>query len=101
MSMFTKGRWYPCLDGSVQIDDEYGRTIHKICIYDELDDDFDDEEETEVYVNTQLIAAAPEMYRLLKEVLKAPDFGYGLGFLFCQQIDELLDSIDGKEAEHD
>lgn len=55
----------------------------------------------ETEANARLIAHAPEMYKLLKEVLKAPDFGYVLGFLFCQQIDELLDSIDEEGTKHE
>ena len=51
--------------------------------------------------NARLIAAAPEMYKLLKEVLQAPDFAYGAGFSFCQRVDELLEHIDGKDAEHE
>ena len=51
--------------------------------------------------NARLIAAAPEMYELLKEVLNAPDFAYGMGFSFCRQVDDILARIHGKEENHE
>ncbi len=47
--------------------------------------------------NARLIAAAPEMYAILGEVINAPDFGYGLGFYFCHRVLYLLREIDGEE----
>ena len=61
---------------------------------------------TEAENNARLIAAAPEMYRLLKEVLMlkeelipTSDCGGILSFSREMKIRAVLDSIDGKETE--
>ena len=52
--------------------------------------------------NARLIAAAPEMYELLKEeLIPTSDYGGILSFSREDKLRELFASIDGKEDEND
>ncbi len=52
--------------------------------------------------NARLIAAAPELYKLLKEeLIPISDYGGILSFERERKVTKLLDRIDGKEDSHD
>lgn len=56
----------------------------------------------ELDANARLMAAAPELYRLLKEeLIPTSDYGGILSFSREAKVRELLDRIDGKEVSHD
>ena len=52
--------------------------------------------------NGRLIAAAPEMYELLKEeLIPTSDYGGVVSFERERKVRELLARIDGEEAQHE
>ena len=91
MTEFTSGEWVADdLTETVNTVSDDARTI---CIITTNDaEDFSNEDRA----NARLIAAAPEMYRLLKSVANyKPDFVWDVVF----HAQELLARIDGEEAE--
>ncbi len=93
MSKFTKGTWMPSNDGlSVLVRDREGR---RICEFIECFMWHEDEAEDKA--NICLIAAAPEMYRLLKAFAEClhEDGMFGL----MEDAQELIARIDGEEEQ--
>ena len=99
MTEFTKGKWTADDMGEYVFAHGFDMMICQMRGWAYLKaQGLSDEEAIEVQkANARLIAAAPEMYEVLKEVLNAPDFAYGMGFSFCRQVDDILARIDGKE----
>ena len=99
MTEFTKGKWTADDMGEYVFAHGFDMMICQMRGWAYLKaQGLSDDEAIEVQkANARLIAAAPEMYELLKEVLNAPDFAYGMGFSFCRQVDDILARIDGKE----
>lgn len=99
MSNFTKGKWvYDELFGVVYNDDTCAviATVQGAgtgsCFY----------LSPEGQANARLIAAAPELYRLLKEeLIPTSDYGGILSFSREAKVKELLARIDGKEDNHE
>ncbi len=101
MSKFTQGTWKPCIDGSVDIEDDRGHLIGTICDIVRLYED-----EAEAMANSRLIASAPEMYRLLN---KAHSILYRFTIegaidvvdlkTLVKESAELLNRIDGEEEQ--
>lgn len=89
MSKFTQGKWVTCVDGSVDILDGKGRVIGTFC------DIVGAHEEAEMMDNARLIAAAPEMYKLLRNLSFRTS---GMEQHEVLKIRELLARIDGKEG---
>ncbi len=90
MSKFTHTTWTACKDGSIQIKDSNG---HVLSIYRDITAPY--ELETYDLSTARLIAAAPEMYELLKSVANyKPDFIWDVVF----RAKELLARIDEKEV---
>ena len=91
MSKFSPGPWKQA--GVYIVDPDHKNIIAGIVR--KLDKQDEDE------ANGRLIAAAPEMYRLLKEeLIPTSDYGGILSFERERKVRELLARIDG-EAEHD
>ena len=99
MTEFTKGKWTADDMGEYVFAHGFDMMICQMRGWAYLKaQGLSDYEAIEVQkANARLIAAAPEMYELLKKVLNAPDFAYGMGFSFCRQVDDILARIDGKE----
>ena len=95
MSAFTKGNWYVDNTRVIHSDDDY-RSIAYL-ISDGATKDIDD-------ANARLIAAAPEMYDELYEALqliKGKSAYDGDEYSWqAKSIQELLERIDGKEADN-
>ena len=95
MSKFTKGTWMPSNNGTSNCVDVIDSTGHRICEF------FDclmwHEDEAEDKANIRLIAAAPEMYRLLKAFAEClhEDGMFGL----MEDAQELIARIDGEEEQ--
>ena len=91
MSEFTKGKWSIDRDGSAIFSDS------EDCYVAELSPANSDEQ---VVANARLIAAAPEMYELLKICAKTEEpASYIPAFLDLKdKARELLARIDGKET---
>ena len=89
MSKFTAGKW--------KVDEIYGD--HYVVFAEGLHtvaDCFGDE------ANARLIAAAPELYRMLREeLIPTSDYGGLLSFSREAKVRELLDRIDRTEASND
>ena len=86
MSEFTKGKWIIDRDGSAIFSDS------EDCYVAELSPANSDEQ---VAANARLIAAAPEMYELLKSLSYRTS---GMEEHEVLRIRELLARIDGKEG---
>ena len=86
MSKFTKGKWIIDRDGSAIFSDS------EDCYVAELSPANSDEQ---VAANARLIAAAPEMYELLKKILDDTQNGQ---FAREDLLKELLAHIDGEEV---
>ena len=86
MSKFTKGKWIIDRDGSAIFSDS------EDCYVAELSPANSDEQ---VAANARLIAAAPEMYELLKKILDDTQNGQ---FAREDLLKELLARIDGEEV---
>lgn len=93
MSKFTQGTWKPCIDGSVDIEDDRGRLIGTICDIVRLYDD-----EAEAMANARLIASAPEMYGLIASIANLPDEQCMIGSLI-HEARRLIARIDSEEAD--
>ena len=93
MSSFTKGKWEACVDGSVDLKDDSGRVID---VYSGILRQYPNE--GELMANARLIAAAPKMYRILKDIQAWCEHDDLDSDIECD-IWEVLNSIDGKEAE--
>lgn len=93
MSKFTQGKWKPCIDGSVDIEDAKGRLIGTICDIVKLYDD-----EAEAMANARLIASAPEMYRLIASIAHLPDEQCMISPLI-HEARRLIARIDNEEAD--
>ena len=93
MSKFTKGEWV--YDEFSAIVKTVSNNSRPICIViEEGEDDYSEEDDT----NGRLIAAAPEMYKLLTAVANyKPDIIWDVVF----HAKELLLRIDGEEAKHE
>ena len=105
MSEFTKGKWEVCVDGSVDVFDESGQLVST------YSDVIGRKSDKQLMADARLIAAAPEMYRLLENLYKVHNAKSkvnevgeaGLVVLdvardtFIKQGQELLAKIDGKE----
>ena len=93
MSKFTKGKWSICMDGSIEITDENGEFV--MAINDITGAEDNDEE---IDANLRLIAAAPEMYEELNFAINALRGGNAYDRKRADEIEALLDRIDGKEV---
>ena len=95
MSKFTKGKWEVSDEGEIRIFVNKKITLfYTIGSVDGCDNE-------EGQANARLIAAAPEMYELLKEeLIPTSDYGGILSFEREKKIRTLLARIDG-EAENE
>ena len=101
MSKFTSGTW------SVGINGKYGPYVYanegdaiiaviRSCGYISESEG----KETVRQANARLIAAAPEMYRMLREeLIPTSDYGGMLSFSRESKVHKLLACIDGEEAQ--
>ena len=101
MSEFTKGKWEALfLHGEVICSDRnviVARTASLRHCYHLREKNKADDERT---ANARLIAAAPEMYELLK-VLVQREYDNTVTALLALEAEKLLARIDGKETNHD
>ena len=88
MSKFTRGKWTES-DGVITASDEKGVWIRNVA------DILCCEDEDEEKANARLIAAAPELYEMLKELALLNPCVAGCAVLYAR---ELLARIDGGEA---
>ena len=97
MSKFTKGPW----DVTPRLDVMKGKSyIAPISIMTHGSHMIAINEETRA--NARLIAAAPEMYELLKEeLIPTSDYGGTLSFERERKVRELLARINGEEERHE
>ena len=99
MSKFTKGQWEAMSDGTIVILNRRGEPGEIVASADSIERD-----EDEVFANARLIAAAPEMYRILMMLVIGSIRGSG-GHKVTQkvadEIDALLAHIDGEEVKHE
>lgn len=93
MSKFTPGKWEVETHGISVFDERCEQTLF---ITDNVYSWADNDSEAEA--NARLIAAAPEMYRLLSSLLYRCII---IDDCVVDEIKQLIASIDGKEAEHD
>ena len=91
MSEFTKGKW-EVQDWTEKLDGEF-LPEYAVCVGDEWIADCADNE-----ANARLIAAAPEMYELLK-VLVQREYDNTVTAILALEAEKLLARIDGKEAQ--
>ena len=70
MPAFTKGKWIDCGDYTIGVEDENGYIKYYICECESVDFHITDEE---VRANARLIAAAPELYEAVCDLL---DYAY-------------------------
>lgn len=92
MSKFTQGKWY--VDKCNNVVDEHDEDIAEV-LYRAADDERDYPEE--YIANARLIAAAPEMYRALEELIPILKDDGRLGIAYS--IKKLLERIDGTDTE--
>ena len=91
MSKFTKGPWLT--------QEENNNAIHFWSIQSKNGEQIGD---CLMEANARLIAAAPEMYEMLKEeLIPASDYGGILSFERERKVRELLARINGEEERHD
>ena len=97
MIEFTKGKWEVVHGAGIDEFDVISKDVplhNCICVLFGYPTSRWDEQKA----NARLIAAAPEMYKLLQSVLKyKPDFVWDVVF----NAQELLARIDGEEASHE
>ena len=97
MSKFTSGEWaFDDLTETVNTVSDEARTI---CIMTTNGvEDFSNEDRA----NARLIAAAPEMYKMLKEeLIPTSDYGGVLSLSREAKVSKLLAWIDGEETSHE
>ena len=101
MPNFTKGKWVDCGDCTVGVENEDGTIKCWIC---ECEPDYVHIEEENALANARLIAAAPEMYNELHNLLEYLYDIQSEGFMLQTQedvnrVEALLARIDGEEVQ--
>ena len=101
MPDFTEGEWkyIPEIRGIIAYDGDR-RKIWGNAITTDLSNEYKTDEE--IHANGRLIAAAPELYEMLKEeLIPTSDYGGILSFSREAKVRKLLARIDGEETCHD
>ena len=98
MSKFTKGEWKVIQGAGIDELDVISEDERNICCLF----GYSVSRWKEQKANARLIAAAPEMYRMLREeLIPSSDYGGLLSFSREAKVRELLDRIDRTEASND
>lgn len=93
MPAFSKGKWIDCGDYTIGVEDENGYINYYICECESDDFHINDEE---ARANVRLIAAAPEMYRILCDIRDWCEYD-DLDADIEDDIAEVLKAVDGRE----